>query len=276
MSFSDRLRLSAATIAAMRAAADAYILPRYQKLTDGDVRSKSHPDDLVTIADIECEQALARILPLVLPGSCVVGEEAASTDAAVLDQLAGDAPVWVVDPIDGTTNFVDGIARFATIIALVQEGETLMGWIHDPVARQTLWAGKGAGAWIEASDGDGPRRLRLPTLAGEDFANMTAALYHRQMDGLKGRFARVVRLGSAAHDYWWLADGRMQVLSVGRLKPWDHAAGLLIHTEAGGYSRLLTGKAYSPAEPDQTGILCAPSQVIWDRLRTVQNMADKA
>ena len=255
--------LSAATITAMRDVAEAHILPRFRKLAESDVRTKTHPGDLVTIADIESEHALTRILSDLLPGSLVIGEEAASADASVLDRLAEDNPVWIIDPIDGTANFVDGIARFAVMVALVRQGETLMGWIHDPVPNRTLWAEKGAGAWLEEV-GQPHAAVHQPPLANEALADLTAALYNRELVKLKGKFARNIRLGSAAHDYWSLTDGRLQVLSYRRMKPWDHAAGGLIHREAGGYNRMLSGQPYAPAEHDQTGILCAPNQRIWE------------
>ncbi len=255
--------LSAATIAAMREVAETHILPRYKKLAESDVRSKTHPGDLVTIADEESERALTHTLSGLLPGSRVVGEEAASANTDVLNHLASDDPVWIIDPIDGTANFVNGVARFAVMVALVRQGETLMGWIHDPVANRTLWAEKGAGAWLEET-GQSRASVHLSPLPGEALADLTAALYNRELVKLKGKFARNIRLGSAAHDYWSLTDGRLHVLSYRRMKPWDHAAGALIHREAGGYNLLLSGKAYAPAVKDQTGILCAPSQRIWE------------
>ncbi len=254
--------LGAATIAAMRDVAETYILPRYKKLADDDVRTKTGPTDLVTVADIESEHALTPILSGLLPGSKVIGEEAASADAGVLRHLAGDDPVWIIDPIDGTANFVNGSARFAVMIALVRRGETLMGWIHDPVANRTLWAEKGAGAWLE--EGSSLTRVRQPPLASNNLSDMNAGLYDREMGDLKGKFARVMRLGSAAHDYWSLTDGRLQVLSFRRLKPWDHAAGTLIHQEAGGYNCMRSGLPYAPAQKDQVSILCAPNRHIWD------------
>lgn len=146
-----------------------------------------------------------------------------------------------------------------------------MGWIHDPVANRTLWAEKGGGAWIEEREPSSgaasrPVRVHVALPSSDGFAALTAGLYNREMAGLEGKFARVVRLGSAAHDYWSLTDGRVDVLCFRRLKPWDHAAGLLIHEEAGGYNRLLSGEAYSSAARHQAGILCAPNQKIWQAI----------
>lgn len=264
----DSGKLGEAVVAAIRDVAETYILPRYQKLARGDVRSKTHPGDLVTVADVESEQALAKILPTLLPGSEVIGEEAAAADAAVLNHLAGDSAVWIIDPVDGTANFVDGRPTFAVILALVRRGETLMGWIHDPVAHRTLWAQKGAGAWLQEQFGT-PQRVHVPPPPSEALADLTAGLYAKTFASVKGKFKRIVRLGSAAHDYWSLIDGRMHVLSFSYLKPWDHAAGILIHDEAGGHTRLVTGAAYSPAARDQPPSLSAPNKKIWDSIANV-------
>ena len=263
MSIPDSTILGAGTIAAMRDVAEKYILPRFQKLAEADVRSKTHPGDLVTVADTESEIELTLTLPALLPGSCVIGEEAVSADAAVLERLTGDQPVWIVDPIDGTANFVNGVARFAVMVALVHHGETLMGWIHDPVANRTLWAEKGAGAWLQ-EQAKAPVRVHVPPPKSEQLPDLAAGLYHKDMVHLKGSFARIVCLGSAAHDYWSLTDGRVDVLCFKRLRPWDHAAGLLIHREAGGYNSMLSGLAYAPAAGEQIGVLCAPNRKIWD------------
>lgn len=262
MKLPDSSKISAGAIAAMRDVAARLILPRFQKLAAGDIRSKTHPGDLVTVADVESEQALTKLLPELLPGSLVIGEEAASADAAVLDHLKRDEAVWIIDPVDGTANFVNGEPRFAVIVALVSKGETLMGFIHDPITLRTLWAQAGAGAWLEHESGK-HIRVHCPPPPSDQLSALTAGIYSRELTHLKGRFARVIRLGSAAHDYWSLTDGRMHVLNFKRLKPWDHAAGLLIHREAGGFNRMLSGVEYAPAEPEQAGILCAPSEKIW-------------
>lgn len=267
MKIPDSAKVSAGAIAAMREVANTLILPRFQKLAKADVRTKTHPGDLVTVADIESEQALSKSLPALLPGSLVIGEEAASADAAVLDHLKRDQAVWIIDPVDGTANFVEGIPRFAVMVALVSKGQTIMGFIHDPIAGRTLWAEAGAGAWLEGESGK-HIRVHAPPPPSEALSSMTAGLYSRDLSKLTPRFARTIRLGSAAHDYWSLTDGRMHVLNFKRLKPWDHAAGLLIHKEAGGFNRLLSGLDYAPAEPDQIGILCAPSEKTWREIVT--------
>lgn len=257
--------LSDSVLTAMRDVAARLIMPRYKSLADGEVRSKTHPGDLVTIADEEAEEELSSILTNLLPGSRVVGEEAASKDPSVLDHLASDDPVWIIDPVDGTANFVNRRDRFGVVIALMQDGVTTMGWILNPVSGEALVAERGEGTWLHTSEEE-PHQLKIARADQTPLADMAAGLNHPDFSLAKGKFARVTRLGSAAHDYWSLADGNTQVLCYRRLKPWDHTAGALIHTEAGGYNRLLSGDAYNPRIRDQVGLLCTPTEKIWKRV----------
>lgn len=253
--------LSDSVLAAMSEVAERIIMPRYKSLSEGDVRSKTHAGDLVTIADEEAERELSRIFRDLLPGSLIVGEESVSENPALLNQLETDDPVWIIDPIDGTSNYVHGNDQFAVIVALVRGGETPMGWILNPVSGEALRAERGAGTWLRNAGGDHRQTIRETDQRA--LSGMTAGLYHSDFSLFKGKFARVMRLGCAAHDYWSLANSSMQVLCYRRLKPWDHAAGALIHAEAGGYNRLLSGEAYNPCKRDQAGLLCAPSADIW-------------
>jgi len=240
--------------------AQEVILPRFRALGDEDVREKG-PGDLVTIADIEAESVLSRRLVEMLPGSVVVGEEAASADDGVERALHGEAPVWVIDPIDGTGNFVRGNAQFGTMVALVQEGITLQGWIHDPLLRRTSYAGLGEGAWC------GERRLRIEGRVENDVTGGlvgAAAWRDRRRIERAGHFLR--QLGSAAHEYLALLEGSLDFACFHRLHPWDHAAGVLLHREAGGYSGLLQGGEYRPV-PQSGSLLMAANEQSWDALR---------
>lgn len=257
-------------IDAMREVADAVIVPRFRQLAAHQIKSKTYPGDVVTIADEESERMLGPKLNALVEGSRVIGEEGAFADPTLFDLLDGSDPVWIIDPIDGTSNFVNGVAAFAVIVALVQNGETEMGWIYEPLEGRTLWAAKGKGAWrtgpFVAGQDREHQRVRIAPVS-EDLGQMVAGMNNKDLGDLKGKFARNIRLGSAAHDYWSLAEGRSQVLAYRKLKPWDHAAGLLIHAEAGGYNRLLSGEPYSPAIRDSMGILCAPTEAIWRNLK---------
>ncbi len=269
-----------AVCAALAEVAQSIILPRYKQLGAGDVRAKTNPNDLVTVADEESEAALAPKLMALLPGAKVVGEEAAAADPDALPRLLAHDPVWIVDPIDGTLNFVHGRDAFASVVALVSQGETVLGWIHDPISGATLWAEKGKGAWrrparVLTAPRDEPVRLPGDLLRpGIGLKTLNAALYAKEFAGVKGAFARNVSQGSAAHDYWALAEGRLHLSGYRNLKPWDHAAGVLIYAEAGGYSRLLSGAPYNPVVARQMGLLSAPNADIWQQVATLRHTPD--
>lgn len=245
----------------IREAAAKAVIPRFRNLSESDVRTKSGPKDLVTAADEEAEKILHAGLTKIWPGSLVIGEEAAAEDPSILSHLVQHEPVWVIDPVDGTANFVAGQPEFAVMVALVGRGETLFAWIHDPVSGRTCWAGAGEGAWVEDT------RLTVTEPENTDITSMTASLYHRAFKTARGQFGQTWRCGSAAHEYWALAENRIQVSSFSRLKPWDHAAGVLVHTEAGGYSRMLDGAPYNPTESEKRGLLSTQSKEMWEHIR---------
>src|SRR3954471_25020005 len=122
--------------AAIAAAATEEIKPRFGRLSAQDIRQKG-PNDLVTIADLAMEHRLTRELVDLLPGSLVVGEEACAEDPSVQDRLVTGDLVWLLDPIDGTYNFARSRPLIAVIVALVRQGETIAGWIHDPLTGST-------------------------------------------------------------------------------------------------------------------------------------------
>ena len=225
--------------------AETLITPRFRQLKDGEVREKS-PGDLVTIADVEAEKHLEAELTALVPGSLVVGEEEAEDFPSVLDRLKRSDPVWVLDPLDGTRNFANSRQPFAVIVAYCQGGETLMGWIHDPLTKETVWAGKGQGCW------SGENRLTLtkpPPLA--DIKGSLSGRAAKRLKGVKGVPSQINRVGCVGRDYMDLALGRLDFARYAfHLKPWDHAAGVLMHCEAGGASCLI--KANRPYHPDLT------------------------
>lgn len=223
----------------MREVAAAEVLPRFRNLASDEVRTKSSSQDLVTQADLEAEAQLARRLPGLLPGSLVVGEEAAYANRTLLDRLAADTWVWVVDPVDGTANFAKGDVTFGMIVALVRGGETVAGWILDPIADRIAIAVRGAGTMVDET------RVRLdPVRSG--LGAMEGCAFGARGRVLKGRVRRLHYLGSAAHVYLRLLTGQLHFAAYSRLMPWDHAAGVLLHTEAGGHAGLIDGTPYTP------------------------------
>ena len=246
----------------LRDVAATAIVPRFKRLAPEDVRTKAHKGDIVTVADEEAEHLLSEKLPALVPGSRLIGEEGVAKDPSLLILLSEDAPVWVVDPLDGTTNFVNGIERFAMMVALVRGGETVMGWIHAPLTKKTLMAERGAGTW-ELDSAMRTTRHQIPDTP-MDLPSMTVALHHRAFWEHTGKFRRNLRHGCAAFDYWALVAGDLQLITYRRLKPWDHAPGVLIYKEAGGFVRLLNGSDYRPGNGEQEGLLCTPTAETWE------------
>ncbi len=243
-----------AVAALVRSAAETEILPRFKNLAAGEVREKA-PGQIVTDADVAAEKLLADTLTSLLPGA-VVGEEGVAEDPTRMQALQRPGPVWVIDPVDGTANFVVGNPRFAVIVALVIDGETKLGLIHDPVADHTVFAMAGQGAW------EGGKRLLVPV--EKPIAEMTGSAKRRSP--LADCAGHVGRRGSAGQDYLDLARGALDFAYYRGLTPWDHAAGVLIHREAQGYGALLGDRPYSPVVPYDERLLLAPGRTSWAAL----------
>lgn len=257
----------------LREAARTIVLPHFRNLAGADVKTKTGPNDFVTVADERCEAFLRKALTDVLPGSVAIGEEAAAADPAVLDRLGRPGDVWIIDPIDGTWNYAHDNHRFATIVALVRDGITVCGYIHLPSRDETYSAGLGQGA--HGASG----ALRLPEPAA--FGAMTGALYvgksrapamFERIKALRGhgrlgprRFARC-----AAWEYIAMLTGRAHYAVFTRLLPWDHAAGILMIAEAGGCYGYVDGAPRSgPWQPVERDVpfLLAPDAASWRTIR---------
>lgn len=247
--------------------AEEEILPRFRTLSDSDVREKQS-GELVTIADIETEHALSARLRGCLQGSSVVGEEAVAAKPDLLDHLETEGPIWIIDPVDGTSNFAAGKPTFAVMVALIHGGETLAAWIHDPVAGRTLTAEHGAGAWIgghqvKVAEADSPSAM-TGTLHASTYATPEIA---RKVQARRGRVQTIKSLRCAGHEYLRLAEGRMHFSLFTRLMPWDHVPGSLIQTEAGGIAWTLDGAPYRATSHRLPGLLLAPDETAWRALR---------
>lgn len=267
MPVSDILNDPLSVIPIMKWAADEEILPRFQQLEKHEVSEKDS-GEIVTAADIGAERILTEQFLDLLPGSVVVGEEGAAADPTVLGHLSGSAPVWVVDPLDGTKNFAAGIDCFAVIVALCQNQETLAGWILDPLAGTSVSAVKGNGAWQEGE--------RLAVSQRNEISEMTGSMGPRRRKRLEGLAeegklelpGKLSRHNCAGMEYFDLARGIIDFVEFYSLKPWDHAAGVLIHAEAGGYSAEIDeGAAYVPQAQYHARLLMAANQSAWENIK---------
>lgn len=238
-------RRSADVEEAVRKAAAAEILPRFRRLAAHEVDQKSGPHDLVTDADRLAELRLTEDLRALLPGSVVVGEEAVHANPAVYEALQGDTPVWIVDPVDGTRQFVHGDDGFCTLVALAHRGTVVASWTYAAARDRFATAVRGRGAFL-----DGERLFAGPPEPGRDLVVATShpdyttdeqkrALRALWTDGLAPRAC-----GSAGLEYLAIARGELDAVAFSWEAAWDHAAGLLLVEEAGGAHLTLTGEPF--------------------------------
>ncbi|CCK26356.1 inositol monophosphatase [Streptomyces davaonensis JCM 4913] len=230
---------------AVRQAAALEIMPRWRRLAAHEVDQKSGPHDLVTDADRKAEQYLTAALGALLPGSVVVGEEAVHADPTTYGALQGAAPVWIVDPVDGTRQFVNGDPGFCTLVALVQHGELLASWTYAPARDQLATAIRGKGAYLDgehlhSGTPDPGRDLRVAT-SHPDYTtdDQKHALRGLWTDGVSPR-----PCGSAGLEYLAIARGELDAVGFSWEAAWDHAAGLLLVEEAGGAHLTVSGEPF--------------------------------
>jgi fructose-1,6-bisphosphatase/inositol monophosphatase family enzyme len=243
------------------------IMPRFGKLVAGAVREKSSRFDVVTDADDAAERAMSTALAAAYPGAVVVGEEATASDHTLLAAI-GDADfTFVLDPLDGTKNFASGLPLFGVMAAATVRGEVAIAVIHDPVCRTTAFALRGEGAWTEDEDGS---RADLKVASAVPIGEMDAIAgtnflpepLRTTVNRNLSRLRMTSWLRCAAHEYRMAAAGHCDLLFYNKLMPWDHAAGWLLHREAGGYSAHFDGSAYRPTHLTG-GLLCAPDEESW-------------
>ncbi|WP_328878254.1 inositol monophosphatase family protein [Streptomyces sp. NBC_00299] len=230
---------------AVRKAAAAEIMPRFRQLAAHEVDQKSGPHDLVTDADRLAEQYLTEALGALLPGSVVVGEEAVHANPASYDAICGDAPVWIVDPVDGTRQFVHGDDGFCTLVALARHGVLLASWTYAPARDQLATAVRGKGAFLDGG--------RLQSGAPDPGRDLRVATSHpdyttdEQKQALLGLWTEGVQpraCGSAGLEYLAVARGELGATAFSWEAAWDHAAGILLVEEAGGAHLTRTGEPF--------------------------------
>jgi fructose-1,6-bisphosphatase/inositol monophosphatase family enzyme len=244
------------------------IEPRMSHLEDGEVQTKS-PGELVTVADMDAERLLTQRLSGIFHDTPVVGEEASHADPALLDALRGER-AWLVDPLDGTANFVAGSTDWAVMVALVEWRATVCSWIWQPAAKRMYMAERGGGAVCD----DRPLRLAPSTPWASE---LTGRVHTRFLDDSmkeaisrnRKHFGQVFEgRGSAGVEYPSLAEQEQDFIMWWRTLPWDHAPGVLLAEEAGATVRRLDGTHYDVSQTT-TGLLVAVNEVVWAIARPI-------
>jgi myo-inositol-1(or 4)-monophosphatase len=228
--------VDSAVEAAVRAGAYLRTVPR----PGGQDWTEKSTHDFVTGVDRGAEAIIVDVLTHRVPGSTVVGEEL--TPRAT---MAGDI-VWVVDPLDGTTNYLHGYPQYAVSIGCLVEGELCVGVVHDVTRNVTFRGGRGCGAWL------GEQRLSVSNVSEPRYALVGTGFPFKRLDTLERylhQFAAVMgassgirRAGAAALDLADVAAGRLDAFWELTLAPWDVAAGVVLIREAGGIVTNLAGE----------------------------------
>lgn len=204
--------------------------------------SMKGPGDFVSAADRRTEQILKQELHKARPNYGFLCEESG-------EAIGENKEVrWIIDPLDGTTNFLHGIPHFAISVALEKEGFLIAGIVYDPVKDELFWAEKGRGAYLN------DRRLRVSSRkklevsllgTGIPFATHgNSSLFAKQVEHIAPKVAGIRRMGAASLDLAYVAAGRFEAFWEADLKPWDIAAGMLMVLEAGGSISQCDGSPY--------------------------------
>ena len=230
--------------------------------------SEKAPRDLVTEADLASQRIIMEILLKEFPDHNFIGEESSQGHGDLQGQAS--KPTWIVDPLDGTVNYIHGLQSYAVSIGLVHEGEIKLGVVHDPVANETYWAIIESGAFL------GDKQIKCSTTSNLESALLACSFStnaKRDSEEFE-RFAHVMgkprairRLGSAALNLCYVAAGRLDGYWATSLKTWDVAAGALIAQEAGASISNIHGGDFDVWDPQM--VVCGTANLLDQLIETM-------
>lgn len=236
--------------------AEEVIRPRWRALADDEVAEKN-PGDFVTVADHESEELITAALQAAWPDALIVGEEAAAADPSLVSRVHGADHAFVVDPVDGTRNFIHGSKNYAVMVGEVRRGEITRGWIWQPELDRAWLAELGAGATCNGE----PIVLPEP-----DLNALVGATTHRRLLSRRRPPEVPGDLGYTFYacgiDYPNLCLGAGDFLIYRHMKPWDHVPGSLMLRELGGISRMIDGRDYQ-AQATDVPLIVALNDDVW-------------
>jgi myo-inositol-1(or 4)-monophosphatase len=226
--------------------------------------AKSSRTDLVTDADKASEQLILERLLAARPDDAVLAEEGGV--------VAGTSGLrWVVDPLDGTINFLYGFPAFAVSIACLDAEGAVAGVVHDPLRPETFRAARGAGAWLGSERltvGRGPETGEALIGTGFGYGSDRRAAQARLLTGVLPAVRDIRRSGSAALDLCYVAARRLDAFYEAGLQPWDHAAAALVVEEAGGEVSFVDGLL-----PGVETVLAGPARLCAGLRRLLESAA---
>lgn len=240
----------------VREVARTVTMPRYLSA----VRAQKADGSALTEADELTQRALAERLPEVFEAP-ILGEEMSAADQAEVWRASQDG-LWVVDPVDGTTNFANGIPLFGLSVAYLVGGQTQFGVVYNPIADEAYYGAAGAGAWLNGKRLPLRRSVAvLPqAVAGADLKRLPPAVaahlaVHSPCFSLRN-------FGSSALEWCFVAAGRLDVYLHGGQMVWDYAVGRLLVAEAGGMASGLDGQPLTPDPSAKQAVVVAASPIL--------------
>ncbi len=230
----------------------------------GVLREEKSPGELVSRVDREAERLLTAGLLALTPGAVVVGEEAVAADPSLTRALSGSAPAWLVDPLDGTSAYLDGSPDHAVMVALVDRGEPVAAVIHLPEHGRTYAAERGSGSWRDGVRLTGPRGEGPPR--GAVMRRFLDDPTRDAIDRNAWHFGDLTPHSTCAGvEYARLLDDEADFLLFWRTLPWDHAPGALLLAESGGAAVRTDLSPYRP-DDDRLGLLAVGASPLAHRV----------
>lgn len=275
---------------ALEAALEAgdYFKSRFQ--TELVVKTKSSPSDLVTDVDPHCEKLIREHIQKHFPEHLILGEESVDpghdASVAATEAVCEENAVWIVDPLDGTTNFVNAIPLSVVSIALAIQGKIELGVIYDPYRQEVFYAHRGQGVyladrqdtaeWLRDGQGKYPgMALEMSDVSELHLAVVATGLpmRHANRQSMMERTTNIIceaksvrALGAAALHLAYVAAGRIDLFWEYELNAWDMAAGILLVEEAGGHVRALDGSEYTLMTRD---VIVTKTKELSDKIRSM-------
>ncbi len=247
------------------------IMPRFNQVT----YEFKQDGSLVTEADSAMQAAMIESLEQHWPEYTILGEEMTTEEQEALLNTESSG-LWILDPLDGTTNFASGVPIFSVSVALIKDNDVVMGLIYDPNRDEVFSAIKGEGAWFNGQplSCETEREHLKQCSAQIDFKRLSKSL--RGHLCVEHPYASQRNFGSGALDWCWLVTARSQVYIHGGQKLWDYAAGQLILSEAGGVATTFEGEPLFVRSLQPRSVMAAVDQILYNELKRYLESVDES
>ena len=244
----------------IRASAQAELVTRFRRIK----QQIKHDGSILTEADMAMQTSLQNALTAQWPDIAFLAEEMPADEQQRL--LSGaETGIWIVDPLDGTSNFSVGIPFYSVSVAYLRHGQLELGVVYDPERDEMFSAQRSLGAYLndQRLDLRSMADVEKITIGTVDFKRLSSALASKLVDNPPYKSQR--SFGSVALDWCWIAAGRGDVYVHGKQNLWDYAAGQLVLTEAGGYASTLEGEPVFNGSLTKRSAVLAINQTIFQR-----------